>query len=49
MKERIEEIRKHIVESLGSVKTSKELFEIKSRYVLGKSGDSRAYERTRQG
>lgn len=39
MKERIEEIRKHIVESLGSVKTSKELFEIKSRYVLGKSGE----------
>ena len=39
MKEKIEEIRARLSEAVAGVKTSRELFELKARYVLGKAGE----------
>lgn len=39
MKEKIEEIRKRISDALKNIATSKELFELKAKYVLGKTGE----------
>lgn len=39
MKEKIEEIRARLAESVAHAKSSKELFELKAKYVLGKAGE----------
>lgn len=39
MKEKIEDIRNRISEALEKIKTGKELFELKAKYVLGKTGE----------
>ena len=39
MKEKIEEIRARLEESVARAKTGKELFELKAKYILGKAGE----------
>ena len=38
MEERIQDIKAHIEEELGKAKDSKELFDLKAKYILGKAG-----------